>query len=67
MVSDEGGSVVSSSNLSPEVETYSQLVSSQGKKATRDASPKFIKILEDFPVVALPSEDTIRVALSLAY
>ena len=45
---------------------FDRLISSHIRKSGHSEPPKFVKRLEDVPEVALPPEETIRVALSLA-
>ena len=58
---EEGGSP-----SAPLSEIFEKLVAEKSKKISKGAPPKFVKRIEDVPVVALPPEDTIRLALSLA-
>ena len=64
-MSGEGGSRTPPP-IPTEKDKFARLVASQSKKTTNEASPNFVKRIKDVPVVALPSEDTIWVALSLA-
>ena len=43
---------------------FEKLVAEQGKKTSKGTPLKFLKRIEDVSVIALPLEDTIRVALS---
>ena len=45
---------------------FDRLISSHNRISGQSEPPKFVKRLEDVPEVALPPEETIRVALSLA-
>ena len=45
---------------------FERLIATQNKRSRRGEPPKFVKRIEDVPEVALPPEETIRVALSLA-
>jgi len=65
MASNEGRSTTPSAFPLPEIEAFTRLNSTIGKKATRKELPKFVKKLEDIPKVALPQEYITRVALSL--
>ena len=47
-------------------EVFEKLVSIQGKNNPKGIPSKFVKRIKDVPVVALPPEDTMCVALSLA-
>ena len=50
---------------SPLSEVFEKLVAEQSKKVPKGAPPKFVKQIEEVMVVALSSEGTICVALSL--
>ena len=53
--------------LSPSDEAaFARLVSASGKKADSAPPPKFVKKLDAIPVIALPPEKTIHLAVSLA-
>ena len=58
--------------MAPEVDTsessdaFNRILASQSQRSGKGEPPKFMKRLEDVPEVALPPEETIRVALSLA-
>ena len=65
MVSNEGRSATPSTFPLPEIEAFTRLNSTNGKRATRKELPKFVKNLEDIPEVDLPQEYIIRVAFSL--
>ena len=45
---------------------FEQLITSQSHRSGKGEPPKFVKRIEDVPEVALPPEETIWVALSLA-
>ena len=47
-------------------EAFERLISNSVNRSSKRELPKFVKRIEDVPVVALPPEETIRVALSLA-
>ena len=47
-------------------EAFNWIISSQNKRSGKGNPLKFIKRLEDVPEVALPLEETMWVALSLA-
>ena len=47
-------------------EAFDRLINSHAKRTGKRELPKFVKRIEDVPEVALPPEETIRVALSLA-
>ena len=47
-------------------EAFEKLISNTVNRTSKRELPKFVKRIEDVPVVALPPEETIRVALSLA-
>ena len=47
-------------------EAFNRIISSQNKISGKGNPPKFVKHLEDVAEVALPLEETMRVALSLA-
>ena len=47
-------------------EAFDRLVTNHAKRTGKRELPKFVKRIEDVPEVALPLEETIRVALSLA-
>ena len=55
-----------SSSIPTELDDFVLLVSSQSKKVTSGTPQKFVKWIEDVPVVVIPPEDNIHVALSLA-
>ena len=61
MAEETGGD--SPSNRS---EAFERLISNSVNRSSKRELPKFVKRIEDVPVVALPPEETIRVALSLA-
>ena len=61
MVEEEGG--VSTPNRT---EAFDRLISSHAKRSGTRELPKFVKRIEDVPEVALPPEEMIQVALSLA-
>ena len=48
------------------LDAFDRLISSHNRRSGKGDPPKFVKRLEDVPKVALPSEETIQVALSLA-
>ena len=50
----------------PHLDEFDRLISSYNKRSSKSEPPKFVKRLEDVLEVALPPEETIRVALSLA-
>ena len=45
---------------------FERLISNPVNRSNKRELPKFVKRIEDVPVIALPPEETIRVALSLA-
>ena len=45
---------------------FEKIILSHSKRSAKGAPPKFVKRIEDVPEVALPPEDTVRDALSLA-
>ena len=47
-------------------DAFNRLLASQSQRSSTGVPPKFVKRLEDVPEVALPPEETIQVALSLA-
>ena len=47
-------------------EAFERLISNPVNRSSKRELLKFIKRIEDVPVVALPPEETIQVALSLA-
>ena len=47
-------------------EAFDRLIDCQNKRSGKRATPKFVKRIEDVLEVALPPEETMRVALSLA-
>ena len=47
-------------------DAFNRLLASQSQRSGKGEPPKFVKRIEDVPEVALPPEETIRVALSLA-
>ena len=47
-------------------EAFNQLIDYQNKRSGKMAAPNFVKHIEDVPEVALPPEETMRVAISLA-
>jgi hypothetical protein len=49
-----------------ELESFTRLITLQGKKRKCRELPKFVKNLEEITEVALPLEKTIQIALSLA-
>ena len=49
----------------PLSDVFEKLVSTQSKRVSKGAPPKFIKHIEDVPVVSLPLEETISMVLSL--
>ena len=61
MVEESGGD--SPPNQS---EAFDRLITNHAKRSGKRELPKFVKRIEDVPEVALPPEETIRVALSLA-
>jgi len=65
MASNEGRLATPSTFPLPEIEAFTRLNSTNGKKATRKELPKFVKKLEDILEMPLPQEYIIRVALSL--
>ena len=50
----------------PHLDDFDRLISSYNKRSGKAETLKFVKRLEDVPEVALPPEETIQVALSLA-
>ena len=60
MVEEVGGS------LPTRLEAFDRLIANLDKRSGKREVPKFVKQIEDVPEVALPPEETIRVALSLA-
>jgi hypothetical protein len=46
--------------------TFRRLVISQGKKKVGEAIPKFVRKLEEVPVIALPLDQPMSVVVSLA-
>ena len=51
----------------PLSDVFEKIVSTQSKRIAKGGPLKFVKQIEDVPVVSLPPEDTICVALSLEY
>jgi hypothetical protein len=51
---------------STDEESFRRLVNSQGKKKVGGAMPKFVRNLEDVPVIDLPPDQPMSVAISLA-
>ena len=47
-------------------DAFDQLIASHNRRSGKGDPLKFVKRIEDVPEVALPPEETIRVALSLA-
>ena len=47
-------------------EAFNRLISNPVNRSSKRELPKFVKRIEDVPMVALPPEETIWVALSLA-
>ena len=45
---------------------FDRLIANHNKRSGKGDPPKFVKRIEDVPEVALPPEETIQVALSLA-
>ena len=50
----------------PRSEAFDNLIRPQTRRSGTRSPPKFVKRIEDVPEVALPPEETMRVALSLA-
>ena len=53
-------------SLDLRLDEFDRLISSHNRRSGKAEPPKFVKRLEDVSEVALPPEETIRVALSLA-
>ena len=49
-----------------QLESFDRLITNHANRSGKREIPKFVKRIEDVPEVALPLEETIRVALSLA-
>ena len=47
-------------------DAFDRLIASHNRRSGKGAPPEFVNRIEDVPEVALPPEETIRVALSLA-
>ena len=47
-------------------DAFERLIANHNKRFSKGDLPKFVKRIEDVPKVALPPEETIWVALSLA-
>ena len=65
MRSARGGSPPPSPLPSSDGAAFARLVSATGKKADTAPPPKFVKKLDAIPVIALPPEKTIHLAVSL--
>ena len=48
------------------IEAFRKLVGQDGKKPAMPSIPKFVKKLDEVPEIALPKEQPIKIALSLA-
>ena len=57
---------VGDESLPTRSEAFDRIINIHAKRSGKRELPKFVKRIEDVPEVALPPEETIRVALSLA-
>ena len=59
------GEEVGEESMPTRSEAFDRLITNHAKSSGKKELPKFVKRIEDVPEVALPPEETIRVALSL--
>jgi hypothetical protein len=66
MSSSGGGEPLPPPPSSTDEAAFRRLIISQGKKKVAEAIPKFVRKLEEVPVIALPLDQPMSVVISLA-
>jgi hypothetical protein len=64
-MSSVGGGAAAPPPPSAEEAAFARLVNAHGKKKVSEPSPKFVKKLDAFPEIALPSKKPIQLVISL--